>query len=156
MKKLILLFYLIPSLVFADNGGGAGSRVTSEAQHPLRHKANRLPTDTTNFNNNLSPTDDNVQTALDTIDNLSLGSGSTSFSSTTPQGVLYIQLGNTAASSSLIVSDGSNLSIGIGTTANKSTLYIKGNTGTIFPLRVANSAPVDVFVITQAGDVGIG
>ncbi len=42
MKKLLLLFLLMPSLVFAQ---GSGSHITSEAQHPLRHRAERVITD---------------------------------------------------------------------------------------------------------------
>lgn len=34
-----------------------------------------LPVDSTNFNNNLSPTDDTIQKALDTIDDIVIGSG---------------------------------------------------------------------------------
>jgi len=42
MKKLFLLLFLIPTLVFAQGGGGSGSHITSEAQHPLRHRIGRI------------------------------------------------------------------------------------------------------------------
>lgn len=49
MRKIFLLLLLIPSLVFAQSGGGGGgssAKITTEAMHPLRHRANRiLPAD---------------------------------------------------------------------------------------------------------------
>lgn len=71
LKKLLFLFFLIPSLVYAQ-GGGAGAHITSEAQHPLRHNTDRLLTDTSAFDHNLSATDITVQQALETIDELAI------------------------------------------------------------------------------------
>ena len=57
----------------------------------------------------------------------------------------------------LIVTDGSNLSVGIGTTGNASRLYIKGaGTTTGFALRIANSQATDRLVVLDNGNVGIG
>ncbi len=85
------------------------------------------------------------------------GGGSTSFSGTTPQGILYISNGNTGAGSTLIVSDGSNLSVGIGTTANSARLYLKAAaTSGNMNLRVADNLGADKLVILDNGNIGVG
>ena len=65
---LIILVGLHTSNSFAQH-----VRVTQEGQHPLRHKADRIHTVTTNFDGNLSGLDVDVQTALDSIDDLANG-----------------------------------------------------------------------------------
>jgi len=44
MRKLLFLLWLIPGIAYAQ---GSGVRVTSEAQHPLRHKADKIVWDNT-------------------------------------------------------------------------------------------------------------
>ena len=44
------------------------TRVTQESQHSLRHKAERIRTDTDNFDGSLSSTEDTLQKALDVLD----------------------------------------------------------------------------------------
>ena len=62
---------LIVNIIFLSSPLWA-EQITNEGQHILRHKATRIVTDTTNFNNNLSATDTDIQKALDTIDNLTI------------------------------------------------------------------------------------
>lgn len=88
-----------------------------------------------------------------------LGGGSTSFDGTSPNALLYIKSGNTAAGAPLLLWDNPNnqLNLGVGTTGNSSTLYIRGaGTGTGFALRIADSTPTDRLVVLDNGNVGIG
>lgn len=71
MKKLILfysiLFYILflPSIAFAP-------------VWPIKQRASRVRTNTSNFDVNLSSTDTNVQTALETLDDMISGGGGAS------------------------------------------------------------------------------
>lgn len=61
-------------------------------------KARQVVTSTTNFNNNLSAADDNVQDALDTLDNLAVGSSQSVVTTTTAYNVTTandVVIGNT-------------------------------------------------------------
>ena len=135
MKKLLFLLFLIPSLAFAQ---GSGAHITQESQHPLRHKANRTVTDTTNFNNNLGVGDTSVQDALDTLDNLAIVSPWTrtapytypttitdnvGIGFTAPLG--WLQVGTNPSAPILIIEKGGN--IGIGKTTPTQKLDIIGN-----------------------------
>jgi hypothetical protein len=51
-------------------------KITSEAQHPLHHRASGIRVDTSTFGGNLPVTLDTLQPVLNYIDNLSLSSGS--------------------------------------------------------------------------------
>lgn len=85
------------------------------------------------------------------------GSGTLTISGTTPSGNVRVLSGNTLAGDTLIVSDGSNLSVGIGTTGNSARVYVRGSgTNANMNLRVADSLGADKLVILDNGNVGIG
>ena len=143
-KKLLFILFLLPSLTFAQ---GSGAHITQESQHPLKHKANRIVTSTTNFNNNLGVGDTSVQNALDTIDNLTLGGDITSVGDALTGAVFA-----TGDTDSLL----GNL-IGIGATHSTAYLNIKAtSTAPAFILKVADTSSNDRLVIQQDGNVGIG
>ncbi len=69
LSSILLLTLLhLPTLSYAQH-----PRVTNEGQHPLRHKAKKIRTDTSGWSNVLSDTDINVQIALDSVN--ALGGG---------------------------------------------------------------------------------
>lgn len=74
--SLVGLFVLITPTSNAQHGG-SGNRIVTESQHPLRHQAKRIRTDTTNFDNQLSSSDTDLQTALETLDEVTSGTSST-------------------------------------------------------------------------------
>lgn len=59
-----------------DDGAG---KLNFDASHTHIVTASGIGTDFTNFNNNLSASDDTVQKALDTLDNLTIGAGTPTF-----------------------------------------------------------------------------
>ena len=65
-----LLIFTLSIILFASPLWA--EQITNEGQHILKHRATRVLTDTTNFNNNLSIADDTIQDALDTLDNLTI------------------------------------------------------------------------------------
>lgn len=72
MWQLILAFLLMSSSV----ASAQTFRVFNEAQHPLRHKANRIIVDTDPMNGNLFGIANDLQSQLEAIDQLSLSGGS--------------------------------------------------------------------------------
>ena len=105
-NKLLTSFFflgLIGLLTFTPNaasrvgGGGSGSQVSSDQEHPLVHQGSDIVVTIGSFNNLLSSSDTDIQAALDTIDNLD-GSFTLTTTGTVTTGVH--QFGDSSSTSS--------------------------------------------------------